>query len=313
MDKTSKIFVAGHAGLVGSALVRQLRLEGYSNLVTRSSSELNLLNQTQVADFLGREKPEYVFMATGKVGGIKANSSYPASFIFENLEIQNNLIHQSHLNGVKGLLYLASACIYPKHASQPMTEDVLMTSPVESTNEYYSIAKIAGLKMCEAYNRQYGTRFKTLVGANLYGINDNFHPEDSHVIPALMQRIHQAKIGGLAEVVIWGTGSPQREFLYVDDFAKACLYVMSSEFQQDFLNVGSGNTVSIKELAYTIRDVIQFKGDLIFDSSKPDGMPIKILDSSKISEMAWKASTSLPDGLAEVYKWFCNKTVLRTK
>lgn len=304
MDRKARIFIAGDSGLVGSALVRRLKASGYFNLLTRTRNELDLEDQSQVAQFFDTEKPDYVFMAAGKVGGISANNNFPADFIFKNIIIQSHLIQESYLHKVKGLLYLASACIYPKLAPQPMSENLLLTAPLEPTNEYYSVAKIAGLKMCQAYNLQFQTNFRSLIGANLYGINDNFCLNDGHVIPALMRRIHEAKLAGQREVVVWGSGAALREFLYVDDFADACIFVMQGDGYKQFMNVGSGYTVSIRDLAHTLKEVTQYSGEIVFDSSKPDGMPIKCLDSSVISRMGWKASTSLKIGLGAVYRWF---------
>lgn len=315
MNKNSKIFIAGSGGLVGSAIVRRLRLGGYTHLLTPEIDELDLTDQAQVAAFFDRERPEYVFLAAAKVGGIHANNTYPAEFIHLNLAIQGNVIHQAYLHGVKRLLFLGSSCIYPKNAPQPMREEHLLTGVLEPTNEPYAIAKIAGLKMCEAYNRQYGTRFVAVMPTNLYGPGDNFHPENSHVLPALIRRFHEAKLTRAAEVVVWGTGTPMREFLYVDDMADGCVFVMElnettlaaelcSYPQPNFVNLGTGVDVTIRELAETVRDVVGLEGALAFDSSKPDGTPRKLLDVSRMKSLGWQARVPLREGLARTYKWF---------
>lgn len=321
MNKDSRIYVAGHRGLVGSALVRKLEAEGYSNIVVRTSAELDLRNQQAVSDFFLSEKPEYVFLAAAKVGGIVANNDYPAEFLHDNLIIQTNVIHQSWLNGVKRLLFLGSTCIYPKMAPQPIKEEYLLTGPLEPTNEPYAIAKIAGIKMCQAYNRQYGTRFISAMPTNLYGPNDNFDLETSHVLPALMRKFHEAKIRGEGKVVIWGTGSPYREFLNVDDLADASVFLMtlpddaSSSLLTDLsspalVNVGSGEELTIKDLALLIKEVVGFNGELVFDASKPDGTPRKLSDVSRLHHLGWKHKVDLSEGLRDIYRWYLENEVL---
>lgn len=315
MEKNAKIFVAGHRGLVGSALVRRLRAEGFANLVLRTRSELDLNEQTAVRDFFAAERPEYVFLAAAKVGGIHANNTYPAEFIYENLMIQNNVIHSAYLAGVKRLLFLGSSCIYPKHAPQPMQEEHLLSGPLEPTNEAYAVAKIAGIKMCESYNRQFGTRFYSVMPTNLYGPGDNFDLENSHVLPALIRRVHEAKRRGDEKVVVWGTGTPMREFLHVDDMAAACVFalnlpdgVVAERFLgsggPSFVNVGTGVDVTIRELAETIREVVGYEGGLVFDSSKPDGTPRKLLDVSRMKDLGWRAGIGLREGIESTYRWF---------
>ena len=304
LTKESKIFVAGHRGLVGSAIVRKLESEGYNNLILRKSSELDLRDSSAVKAFFKSEKPEYIFLAAAKVGGIWANSHYPAEFIHSNLSIQVNVIHNAYLYGVKKLLFLGSSCIYPKFAPQPMKEDYLLTGILEPTNESYAIAKIAGIKMCEAYNRQYGTNFISVMPTNLYGPNDNFDLENSHVLPALIRKFHEAKINGDPSVVIWGTGSPRREFLHVDDLADACLYLMQNYNDSELINIGVGKDQTIKELALLIQDVVGFEGKLVFDESKPDGTPRKLLDVSKLNSLGWKAKISLREGIEQTYRWY---------
>lgn len=304
MDKQSKIYVAGHRGLVGSAIVRHLEQAGFANLVTRTSSELDLRDHNAVRDFFAIEKPDFVFLAAAKVGGIMANNTYPADFLYDNLAIQNNVIHQSYLNGVKKLLFLGSSCIYPKLAPQPIREEYLLTDLLESTNEPYAIAKIAGIKLCQAYNRQYGTQYISLMPTNLYGPNDNFDLKNSHVLPALIRKFHEAKESGAETVEIWGTGSPLREFLHVDDLADASLFMMENYNGNDFLNVGVGKDISIKDLALLIRDIVDFRGELIFDTSKPDGTPRKLLDVSKLTEIGWQAKIGLREGISATYDWY---------
>lgn len=309
MEKNSKIHVAGHRGLVGSAIVRKLESEGYTNIIVRSSNELDLKNQTQVDEFFSAEKPEYVFLAAAKVGGIHANNIYPAEFIYENLMIQNNVIHQSYVNKVKKLLFLGSSCIYPKFAPQPMKEDDLLTGILEPTNEPYAIAKISGIEMCWAYNRQYGTDFIPVMPTNLYGPGDNFDLENSHVLPALIRKFHEAMLSKSDSVTVWGTGTPKREFLYVDDLADACVFVMkkdTSEYKlnRPLFNIGTGSDVSIYELAELVKKNIGFKGEIIFDSTKPDGTPRKLMDVSKIKNMGWQSSTSIENGIEKTYAWF---------
>lgn len=309
----SKIYVAGHRGMVGSAIVRQLRAQGYNNIVTRSRSELDLVNQQAVSTFFLNEKPDAVFFAAAKVGGIQANNTMPAEFIYENLQMQSNVIHQAYSHGVTKLLFLGSSCIYPKLAEQPMRESALLTGTLEPTNEPYAIAKIAGIKMCESYNRQYGVDYRSVMPTNLYGEHDNFHPDNSHVIPAMLRRFHEAKLAGSEKVVVWGTGTPMREFLYVDDMAAASIHVMNlsdSDYQKhtetmlSHINVGTGIDCSIRELAETIAKVTQFEGQLEFDSSKPDGTPRKLMDVSRLNDLGWTATVTLEDGLTKAYQWF---------
>ncbi|MBF0240376.1 MAG: GDP-L-fucose synthase [SAR324 cluster bacterium] len=304
MNKDSRIYIAGHTGLVGSALLRILNQAGYHQIITRTDQELDLTSMGQVQAFFEKEKPEYVFCAAGRVGGIMANKTYPADFIYTNLQIQNNLIHQSYVSGVKRLMYFGSSCIYPKLSEQPIKESYLLTGPLEETNEAYAVAKIAGVKMCESYNRQYGTQFVVAIPNNLYGMNDNFHPENSHVVAALLRRFHEAKKEARDEVVLWGTGTPRREFLYVDDFAKACLFLIDNYEENRPIHLGWGSDISIRELAEVIKEVVGFSGQIEFDSNKPDGMPKKLLDSSRIHQMGWKPETSLQQGLQTTYSWF---------
>lgn len=307
------IFVAGHRGMVGSAIVRQLCLQNDVNVVTRGRDELDLLNQVAVRHFFAVEKIDQVYLAAAKVGGIIANNTYPAEFIYENLTIQNNIIHSAHLAGVQNLLFLGSSCIYPKFAEQPMTESALLTGTLEPTNEPYAIAKIAGIKMCESYNRQYGRNYRSVMPTNLYGENDNFHPENAHVIPALLRRFHEAKLNGDPQVVAWGTGKPMREFLHVDDMAAASIYVMNldqatyeanTEPMLSHINVGSGVDCTIRELVETVAKVVGFTGDIIFDASKPDGAPRKLMDVSRLLALGWQASIALEQGLQTTYQWF---------
>jgi len=311
----AKIYVAGGAGLVGSALVRRLLQAGYNNLVTPDRRDLDLVSQQAVTDFFTREKPDYVFLAAAKVGGIHANNSYPADFIYENLMIQANVIHGAYQAGVKRLLFLGSSCIYPKFAPQPMKEEYLLTGPLEPTNEPYAIAKIAGMKMCEAYNRQYGTEFIAVMPTNLYGPGDNFHPENSHVLPALIRRFHEAREASLPEVVVWGSGTPRREFLYVDDMADACLFLMEqprelianellSYPKPNFVNIGTGVDVTIRELAERVGEVTGYQGRIVFDASKPDGTPRKLQDITRMSSLGWQAQTGLREGIEKTYDWF---------
>jgi len=304
MDKGARIYVAGHRGLVGSAIVRRLQADGFENLVLRTSSELDLRNQAAVADFFHKEKPEYVYLAAAKVGGIIANNSLPAEFIYDNLMIQTNVIHHAWLNDVKKLLFLGSTCIYPKLAPQPIKEEYLLTGPLEPTNEAYAIAKIAGIKMCQSYNRQYGTRFISAMPTNLYGPNDNFDLETSHVLPALIRKFHEAKIAQAETVTIWGTGSPTREFIHVDDVADASLFLMKSYEGSDIVNIGSGEEVTIRELALRIKEIVGFAGELVFDSTKPDGTPRKLSDVSRIHALGWKHKIGLAEGLRRTYDWY---------
>ena len=317
MNKNSKIYVAGHKGLVGSAIVKNLESKGYTNLIYRTHSELDLTNQKAVEEFFEKEKPEYVILAAAKVGGIVANNTYRADFIYENLQVQNNVIHQSYVHKVKKLLFLGSTCIYPKNAPQPMSEDSLLTSPIEYTNEPYAIAKIAGIKMCESYNIQYGTNFLSVMPTNLYGPNDNFDLETSHVLPALMRKIHEAKIFNLDSVEIWGSGKPRREFMYSEDMADACVYIFENvdfkdlynneKIRNTHINIGTGIDISIRELAYLIKDIIDFKGEFIFNHSKPDGTKLKRIDTSKLNKLGWTYKTNLKDGIKMMYEWYKNE------
>ncbi len=304
MEKNSKIYIAGHLGMVGSAIMRELEKQGYSNIITKTRQELDLLNQQMVREFLEKEKPEYVFLAAAKVGGIEANRSQLGAFTYENLQVQNNIIHSSHLNGVKRLVFLGSSCIYPRLAPQPIKEEYLLTGQLEPTNYGYAIAKIAGVKMCEAYRAQYGCDFVPVMPTNLYGINDNFDLNGSHVLPALMRKFHEAKISGEKSVEVWGTGTPKRDLLYVDDLAAACIFIMNNRGVTGLTNVGTGEDSTIKELAELVKKTVGFSGEIKFDSTKPDGAPRKCLDVSKINSLGWKASTSLEDGLKIVYKWY---------
>ena len=318
MNKNAKIYIAGHRGLVGSALVRSLKSLGYDNLVLKTFDELDLTVQSDVNAFFAKEKPEYVFLAAAKVGGINANNTYPAEFIYQNLAIQNNIIHSAWKNDVKRLLFLGSSCIYPKNCPQPMKEEHLLSGYLEPTNEPYAIAKIAGIKMCESYNRQYGTKFVAVMPTNLYGPGDNFDLETSHVLPALIRKFHEAKEANASEVVVWGTGKPRREFLYVDDMAEACVYVMnlddnklSNELLQYpkpcFVNLGSGSDLSILELAEIVAEITDFKGKIVFDTSKPDGTMQKLLDVSRLTSLGWQAKTQLKDGIRKAYNFWKSK------
>lgn len=293
--------------MVGSAIHRKLQKEGYTNIITRSSSELDLRDPAAVTAFFEAEKPDYVFLAAAKVGGIVANNTYRADFIYENLCIQNNVIHQSYRNGVKKLMFLGSSCIYPKMAPQPLKEEYLLTGPLEPTNEPYAIAKIAGIKMCDAYRSQYGCNYISVMPTNLYGLNDNYHPENSHVLPALIRRFHEAKQSGAAEVVIWGTGTPKREFLYADDLAEACYYLMQHYNEPGLVNIGTGEDVSIKELAELVKETVGFQGEIKYDTSKPDGTPRKLMDVSKLHGYGWKHTIELPQGIQLAYQDFLSK------
>jgi GDP-L-fucose synthase len=304
MLHTDKIYVAGHRGMVGSAIVRRLQKEGYNNIITRTSKELDLRDPQAVAQFFQEEKPEYVFLAAAKVGGIVANNTYRGEFLYDNLMIQNNVIHQSYLNGVTKLMFLGSSCIYPKLAPQPLKEEYLLTGPLESTNEPYAIAKIAGIKLCDAYRAQYGCNFISVMPTNLYGPNDNYDLQNSHVLPALVRKMHEAKERGDAEVVVWGSGTPKREFLHADDLAHACFFLMQTYSKEGLVNIGVGEDISIKELALLIKDIVGFKGELTFDSSKPDGTPRKLMDVSKLHSLGWKASTGLREGIETAYNDF---------
>lgn len=304
MERTDKIYIAGHKGLVGSSIVRLLKAKGYTNLLLRSSSELDLREQAAVAAFFQQERPEYTFLAAAKVGGIVANNTYPAEFIYENLMIQSNAIHQAYLSGVKKLLFLGSSCIYPKLAPQPLKEESLLTGPLEPTNESYAIAKIAGIKMCQYYNRQYGTKFISAMPTNLYGPNDNFDLETSHVLPALIRKFNEAKVVNADRVTIWGTGSPYREFIHVDDVADACLFLMQNYEENEITNIGTGEELTIKDLALLIKKIVGFEGELVFDTSKPDGTPRKLSDVSKLNALGWRHKIGLEEGIRNTYEWY---------
>jgi GDP-L-fucose synthase len=304
MDKTAKIFVAGHRGMVGSAIVRELQNQGYKNILTKTRLELDLIDQKAVRDFFAQEKPEYVFLSAAKVGGIEANRTQQGAFTYENLQIQNNIIHNSYLNDVKRLVFLGSSCIYPRMAPQPIKEEYLLTGPLEPTNYGYAIAKIAGVKMCEAYRDQYGCDFIALMPTNLYGINDNFDLNGSHVLPALLRKFHEAKIAGKPVVEVWGSGTPMREFLYVDDLAKACVFAMNNKKVAGLTNIGTGEDVTIAELAKLIKKIIGYNGEIKLDTTKPDGTPRKCMDVSKINALGWRAEISLEEGIAKVYQWY---------
>lgn len=310
MKNSDKIYIAGHRGLVGSAIFRQLKSEGYTNIVFRKHSELDLENQLMVEDFFKRERPEYVFLSAAKVGGIMANSSYPADFIYNNIIIQANVIHASYKYGVKKLLFLGSSCIYPKHASQPLKEESLLTGELEPTNEPYAVAKIAGIKMCQSYNSQYNTNFISVMPTNLFGPNDSFDLENSHVLPALLLKFHRAKVAQerslQSEVVLWGSGMPKREFLYIDDLADACVFLMKSYDKSEIINVGSGTDITIKELAGIIKEIVGYDGKIVWDKTKPDGTPRKILDSTKIKELGWNPKTHFKKGIELTYEWYLN-------
>lgn len=306
MEKNAKIYVAGHRGMVGSAIVRALKNQGYTNIITRTSKELDLRRQIDVEEFFVKEKPDYVFLAAAKVGGILANNEAPADFMYDNMILEMNVIHEAYKNKVKKLMFLGSSCIYPRMAPQPMKEDCLLTSALEKTNEAYALAKISGLKYCEYLNKQYGTDFISVMPTNLYGPNDNYHPEHSHVLPALIRRFHEAKENNLNQVVIWGTGTPLREFLYVDDLADACVYLMNTYSGNETVNLGTGKELSIKELAELVKKVVGFKGNITFDITKPDGTPRKLLDVSKLEKLGWKYKTELEDGIKLAYEDFLN-------
>ena len=307
MEKSAKIYVAGHRGMVGSAIVRELNKLGFNNIVTRTSAELDLRNQSAVESFYKEEKPEYVFISAAKVGGILANNTYRAEFLYDNLSIQNNLIHFAHVYGVKKLLFLGSSCIYPKLAPQPLKEDYLLSGLLEPTNEPYAIAKITGIKMCEAYWDQYGSKFISAMPTNMYGPNDNYHPDNSHVLPALIRKFHEAKTNGSDSVTVWGDGSPFREFLYADDLANALVYLMLNYNKKEFVNVGYGNEITIKDLALLIKKIIGFEGHLEFDTSKPNGTPRKLMDSSRLFATGWKPKTALEEGIALAYQDFLSR------
>lgn len=309
MEKNAKIYVAGHRGMVGSAIVRELEKKGYTNIITRTSKELDLRRQDQVEAFFQAEQPEYVFLAAAKVGGIMANSKHPADFMYDNMILEMNVIHSAYENQVKKLMFLGSSCIYPRLAPQPMPESSLLTSALEKTNEAYALAKISGLKYCEYLNKQYGTDYISVMPTNLYGPNDNYHPEHSHVLPALIRRFHEAKENKLKEVVIWGTGTPLREFLYVDDLAEACVYLMNTYSGDETVNLGTGKEVTIKELAETVKEVVGYEGNLSFDTTKPDGTPRKLLDVSKLERLGWKYHTELKDGIKLAYEDFLHSEI----
>jgi GDP-L-fucose synthase len=302
------VFVAGHRGMVGSAIVRALQREGYTNIVTKTRAALDLLNQSAVADFFEHEKPEYVFLAAAKVGGIMANNTYRAAFLYENLQIESNIIHSAYLNRVKKLLFLGSSCIYPKMAPQPLKEEYLLSGYLEATNEPYAIAKIAGIKLCEAYRDQYGCNFISAMPTNMYGPNDNYHPENSHVLPALIRKFHEAKTANQNTVTVWGDGSPLREFLYADDLADALVFLMQHYNEKQFVNVGYGEDISIGELAQMVKETVGFQGDIEFDTSKPNGTPKKLMDSSRLFSLGWKPSVSLKEGIALAYQDFLKTT-----
>lgn len=307
MEKNAKIFVAGHKGMVGSAILRKLEKENFTRILTRSSKEMDLTEQLAVADFFHTQKPEYVFMAAAKVGGIIANNTYKADFLYKNLAIQNNVIHQAYLTGVKKLMFLGSSCIYPKLAPQPLKEDYLLTGPLEETNESYAIAKIAGIKLCEAYRAQYGCNFISVMPTNLYGYNDNYHPDHSHVLPALIRKFDEAKKNEAPWVEIWGSGNPKREFLFADDLADACYFLMQTYNQPRFINIGTGKDIAIKDLALLIKKVVDYKGELRFNPDKPDGTPRKLMDISKLHKLGWKHKTELEEGLKLTYRDYLKK------
>jgi GDP-L-fucose synthase len=328
MNKQAKIYIAGHRGLVGSAIVRNLQAKGYTNLLTRTHAELDLTNQAATEAFFTQEKPDYVFLAAAKVGGIHANNTYPAEFIRDNLAMQTNIIHAAYQNNVKRLMFLGSSCIYPKSAPQPMKEEYLLTGPLEATNRAYALAKIAGIEMCWSYNRQYGTKYLAVMPTNLYGPGDNYHPENSHVIPALIRKFHEAKIANAPTMTVWGSGTPKREFLYSEDMADACVYLMNlpvdlydsllgsdesktGNFEPPLVNVGVGEDVTIRELAETVMEVVGFTGRIVFDASKPDGTPRKLLDVTALNAKGWSARTSLRDGIARAYEDMLHNPDLR--
>jgi GDP-L-fucose synthase len=307
MELSAKIFIAGHRGMVGAALVRKLRIDGCENLLLRTSSELDLRNQQQVNDFFEQHQPDYVVIAAARVGGIVANNTFRAEFLYENLAIEGNIIHAAYVNKTKKLLFLGSSCIYPKLAPQPLKEEYLLTGLLEQTNEPYAIAKIAGIKLCEAYRDQYGCNFISAMPTNLYGMGDNYHLQHSHVIPALIRKFHEAKTAGSAVTEIWGSGSPMREFMFVDDLADACLFLLRNYDERSFINVGSGEEVSIKDLAYMVKQVVGFEGDIVFDTTKPDGTPRKLMDSSRLHSLGWRHQVSLNTGLDLAYRSFLNE------
>jgi len=318
MDLNDKIYIAGHRGLVGSAIVRQLESRGFTNLLIRTHKELDLTNQAQVQGFFQQETPDYVILAAAKVGGIHANNTYPADFIYQNMMIEANVINSAYENKVKRLLFLGSTCIYPKAVEQPMREDALLTDVLEPTNEPYALAKIAGIKLCESYNRQHGTDFRSVMPTNLYGVNDNFHPENSHVIPALMRRFHEAKVNNDAEVMVWGTGNAMREFLYVDDMAQASLFVLELDEETyktntqpmlSHINVGTGKDTTIREMAETMKQIVGYKGKVKFDATKLDGSPRKLIDITRLKRMGWEYRVNLKEGLDETYEWYLSQNL----
>jgi GDP-L-fucose synthase len=313
VEKSAKIYVAGHRGMVGSAIFRNLKSKGFSNLVFASSDELDLRDTLAVNEFFAREKPDYVFLAAAKVGGILANSTYPADFLYDNLMIQNNVIHAAYETKVKKLLFLGSSCIYPKQAEQPIKEESLLSGYLEPTNEAYAIAKIAGIRLCQSYHKQYGCRFISAMPTNMYGIGDNYHPKNSHVLPALIRRFHEAKESNAEEVAIWGSGKPLREFMFSDDLGEACVFLMESYEKPDLINVGTGEELSILELAHRVAQTVGFKGKITFDSSKPDGTPRKLMDSTKLHALGYKHKTSLNEGLKVTYQDFLSKEEIYTK
>jgi GDP-L-fucose synthase len=304
MDNQSKIYVAGHRGLVGSAIVRRLRAANFNNLILKTRAELDLLDQKAVEEFFAEKKPEYVFLAAAKVGGIIANQGYPADFIYENLSVQNNIIRQSYLNGIKKLLFLGSSCIYPRECPQPIKEEYLLSGPLEETNKAYAIAKIAGIIECQSYNRQYGTNYISVMPTNLYGPNDNFDLNNSHVLPALLRKFHEAKINNSPEAAVWGTGAARREFLHVDDLADACVFLMENYNSGEIVNIGTGEDLSIKEIAEIIKKIVGYSGKIAWDTSKPDGTPRKLLDVSRLHSLGWRHRIALEDGLKSYYKWY---------
>jgi len=312
MEKNEKIYIAGHNGMVGSAILRSLEKQGYSDFVFTPHSEYDLTDQHTVADFFSKEKPDYVFLAAARVGGIYANNTYRAQFIYENLMIASNIIHQSYVHQVKKLMFLGSSCIYPKMAPQPIKEESLLTGLLEETNEPYAIAKIAGIKLCEAYRDQYGCNFISVMPTNLYGYNDNYNPDNSHVMPALIQRFHEAKINKRPEVSVWGTGNPRREFLFVDDLADACVFLMNKYNGREFVNIGCGEDLTIKELAELVGEIVGYQGKMVFDMTKPDGTPQKLLDISKLTEIGYTPKISLKDGIRMVYHDYCKKIKVKS-
>ena len=310
MEKNSKIYVAGHRGLVGSAIVRELQKKGYSNIIGRTHKELDLMDSIEAQNFFKEEKPEYVFLAAAKVGGIYANFNYPADFIYENSQIQNNVIGNAHKYKVKKLMFLGSSCIYPKMCPQPIKEEYLLSGYLEETNEAYALAKISGLKMCEFFNKQYGTNYISVMPTNLYGPYDNFHLENSHVMPALIRRFHEAKVNNAKEVVVWGSGTPLREFLYSEDMADACIYLMENYEGNDFFNIGTGKEITIRGLAELIKEVVGYEGEIIWDTTKPDGTPRKLLDVSRLESQGWRYKMELKNGIRETYKWFIENVAI---